>query len=209
MANELTKIRFLAANYSKLQGLRIIPVGLFVLFTAIWDNAGLQGDLSGLFYSLIGFVLLTWLADRYYVTAFGQVRQTTAQRKRDRILSVASIVLALPAYAFDTAQIWPVSMFGLVFAALFLVMSFWQSGDSANDPSFARYPENLFFALLLVGFSLLALTGFEWWKTFGLQSLEVGMMTVFGTLLVIIGLWGHVRFVRILKLAGTNDHALA
>jgi len=97
MTNELAKIRFMAANYSKLQGLRVIPVGLFVLFTAMWNNAGLQGDLSGLFYSLIGFALLTRLADRYYVTAYGQVQQTPTQRKRDLILSVISIVLALPA----------------------------------------------------------------------------------------------------------------
>ena len=209
MTNELAKIRFMAANYSKLQGLRVIPVGLFVLFTAMWNNAGLQGDLSGLFYSLIGFALLTRLADRYYVTAYGQVQQTPTQRKRDLILSVISIVLALPAYAFDTARILPISVFGLVFAALFLFMSFWQSSDSANDQSFARYPENLLFALLLLGFSLLPLTDFDWWKTFRLQSLETGMMTVFGILLVIMGLWGHIRFVRVLKLAGTDNRPLA
>lgn len=209
MTSELIKIRFMAANYSKLQGLRVIPVGLFVLFTAIWDNAGLQGDLSGLCYSLIGFALLTWLADRYYVTAFGRIQQTSIQRKRDLILSIVSLVLALPAFAFDTARILPISVFGLVFAAMILFMNFWQSSDSANEQSFARHPENLLFALLLLGFSLLPLAGLDWWKTFGLRSQETGMMTVLGTLLVIMGLWGHVRFVRILKLAGTDNRPLA
>ena len=45
MNNRYTQIQFIAANYSRMQGLRAVPVGLFTASAAFWTEKQ-PGDLT-------------------------------------------------------------------------------------------------------------------------------------------------------------------
>ena len=196
MQDHYTQIRFMAANYSRLQGLREVPVGILVTSVSVWAMDH-QGDLGLPILLTLGAALLYWLIDRFYVNTFGRIRQTAQMRARELTASILFSALALLAFWLDTAQDLPFSALGLVFAAA-LFEDFWRATSSARDRAFHLYPENLIAACLIFFLSLLPLTGLAWWQTLGWQSQVLGMLTIIGILLVLAGIWGHIRIVRIL-----------
>ncbi|MGB8982102.1 MAG: hypothetical protein WCC12_09515 [Anaerolineales bacterium] len=203
MQDQYTQLQFIAANYSKLQGLRQVPVGLLVAAVSIWalDH---QGDLGLPIVLTLAAALLYWLIDRYYVNTFGRIRPTAQMRVWEITASVLAGLLALLAFWLDTAQDLPFSGVGLVFAAE-LFMDFWRATSSVKRRSFNLYPENLVAAGLILLLSLLPLTGLAWWEVLGLPSQLLGMLMIIGILLVVAGIWGHVRVTRALP-AGEAKH---
>ena len=103
----------------------------------------------------------------------------------------------------------PFSTLGLVFAAA-LFEDFWRATRSVKERSFRLYPENFIAACLILILSLLPLTGLAWWEKLGLPSQVLGMLTVIGILLILAGIWGHIRLVRVLpaREAKSDDNAL-
>ncbi|MBI5963362.1 MAG: hypothetical protein HY863_07810 [Chloroflexi bacterium] len=196
MQNRYAQIQFIAANYSNLQGLKMVPIGILVIFSSLWAT-NKQGDLSGPIYSLIGTFLLYWLIDRYYANTFGRIKQTPKTRKWEMLVSILFMILALLAFWLDTALDLPFSVLGLVFAAA-LFESYWRATSSIKERSFSLYPETLLAAILILMLSLLPLTGLDWWKMIGMQSQVLGMLLIIGILLVGAGIWGHVRLIRAL-----------
>ncbi len=211
MINELSKIRFMAANYSRLQGLREVPVGLLVASVSIWAiyNHGPNADLTLLITLTLVAALLYWLVDRYYIRVFGRIRQTAKMRIWETTASVLFSLLALLAFWLDTAIDLPFSVLGLVFA-LALFEDFWRATSFIRERSFALYPENLLAAIILLVLSLLPLTGLSWWEIIGIQSQVIGMLVVIGVLITVAGIWGHVRIIRTLPVgeAKSNDNSL-
>jgi len=207
MKDRYTQIKFIAANYSRLQGLRIVPIGMLVLFTAIWNNDR-QGDLSGPILSVLATILLYWLADRYYNQAFGQVVQTPAQRKRDLISSVTFGILAMLAFVLDTAEILPISMLGVVFAGA-LFVDFWWATLSVRGEAIVSFPENFIASILILILSILPIFNISWWEAIGFKAQTEGMLAVDGIALILAGIWGHIRVTHDLSVAEakSNDHA--
>ena len=196
MQDHYTQIKFIAANYSRLQGLREVPVGILVASVSVWAMDH-QGDLGLPILLTLGAALLYWLIDRFYVNTFGQIRQTAKMRTREIITSILGGIFALLAFWLDTAQDLPISILGLVFAAV-LFEDFWRATSSVRGSSFRHYPENLIAACLILLLSLLPLTGLTWWQMLGWQSQVLGILTVIGILIVLAGIWGHIRIVRVL-----------
>jgi hypothetical protein len=208
MQNRYTQIQFIAANYSRLQGLREVPVGMLVIFASVWAIYN-QGDLSTPLLAVIGTILLYWQINRYYVSTFGRIQQTAQVRKWETSASILFGLLALLAFWLDTAQDFPFSAVGLVFAGA-LFEDFWRATSSIKERSFAIYPENLLVAILVLMLSLLPVTGLVWWNMIGMRTQVLGMLLIIGILLVFAGIWGHVRIVRALPVgeAKPDDNTL-
>lgn len=211
MSVELSKIRFAAANYSRLQGLREVPVGMLVVFVSVWAmyNHGPTADLTAPLLATLGALLLYWLTGRYYDRTFGRVKQTRHQRNREIIASVLFSVLALLAFWLDTATQIPICTLGLVFAAA-LFENFWRATEAVRSEAFALFPENFAAAALILVISILPVFGISWWEFFGLKSQVVSVFMVIGIVIIVAGIWGHVRILRDLPMveAKINDNTL-
>jgi hypothetical protein len=203
MQNQYTQIKFIAANYSKLQGLRQVPVGLLVMSVSLWA-LGHQGDLGIPILLTAAAALLYWAIDRYYFSAFGRIHPTAKIRVWEIIASIVAGVLALAAFWLDTAYELPLSAVGLVFAAE-LLDDFLRATHPLKKRSFGLYPENLTAACLILLLSLLPLTGLNWWQALGFPEQILGMLLVIGIVLVVAGMWGHIRITRALP-AGEAKH---
>jgi hypothetical protein len=194
MTNRYSQIQFIAANYSRLQGLRMVPVGAVVLFVAIWINAR-QGDLGGPILAIAGAILLYWLTDRYYTRVFGRVIPTPLQLRRELAVSVTFSVLAMLAFMLDTAEVLPISALGLIFAGA-LFVDFWVATRSVRDDAIALFPENFVAALVILILSLLPVFGISWWESIGFGSQVNGILAMDGLVLIVAGIWGHIRVTR-------------
>ncbi len=208
MKNRYSQIKFLAANYSRLQGLRMVPVGAVVLFVAIWINTR-QGDLGGPFLAVAGAIILYWLTDRYYNSVFGRVVQTHLQLRWDLVVSVVFSILAMLAFILDTAEILPISPLGLIFAGA-LFVDFWLATRSVQGGAIALFPENVVAALVILIFSILPIFGISWWQSIGFDSQVNGILAMNGLVLIVAGIWGHIRITRDLSAgeAKSNDITL-
>jgi len=196
MSENLNQIRHIAANYSRLQGLRSVPVGVLAVATGVWVSlpAGQDGDLAAPLVMIAIAALAYFLVDRYYARTFGQVYPTGKERNREIFVSVLMGVLAFLAFLFDTADILPISAFGLVFAAALFI----EFSRSFGKLSFQSAPE-AFIAPILVGVAaLLPALGIFWWQPLGFQFSLAGMLVLVGALMTISGIIGHLRFTRLL-----------
>ena len=211
MSGKLSQIRFVTANYSRLQGLREVPVGMLIVFVSVWAiyNHGPSANLTAPFLAVFVAALLYWLTDLYYNRTFGRVKQTRHQRNREIIVSILFSVLALLAFWLDTAIEIPFCALGLVFAAA-LFENFWRATESVRSEAIALFPENLAAAILILVISILPLFGIFWWQVFGLKSQVVSVVMVIGIVIVLAGIWGHLRILRALPMmeAKTNDNAI-
>ena len=194
MTNRYSQIRFIAANYSRLQGLRMVPVGMLVLFVALWNNSR-EGDLGGPILAVAGAILLYWLADRYYAGMFGRVTPTPSQLRMDFIVSVAFSILAILGFLLDEEARLPVSVLGLVFAGA-LFVDFWLATRSVRGEALALFPENFFATVVILAFSILPVFGISWWESVGYKSQVNGILAMDGLVLIIAGIWGHIRVTR-------------
>jgi hypothetical protein len=205
MSENLTQIRHIVANYSRLQGLRSVPVGMFVAAAGIWVNlpVGQDGDLGPLLVMIVIASLAYFLIDRYYARTFGQVKPTGKGRSREIFISVVWGALAFSAFLFDTADILPISAFGLVFAAVLFI----EFSRSFGKLSFQNTPE-AFLAPMLVGVAaLLPALGIFWWQALGMQFSLSALLVLTGILMAISGIIGHLRFTRLLAEVRETDNA--
>jgi predicted benzoate:H+ symporter BenE len=141
--------------------------------------------------------LLYWLTDRYYNYTFGQVKRTARQRTWEFVASLGFGVLGLLAFILDTTGILPISAIGLVFAVSFLEY-FFRANMSEWRKIVTRFPENIAAAILVVIISILPFFGMFWWRVIGIKSQIVGVFLVVGVVIILTGVWGHIRLVRTL-----------
>lgn len=190
------KTRFLAANYSNLQGLKSIPLGLFLPIVVIWANMQ-KGSASNLTLPIllsIAMIVLFIGIQRYYLTRFGRIDRTPNQKRMEVILGVLGGIIGLAAFALDTRFDLPVSTVGLVFAgaivAEYLRMQWYAPGNYLLPLSAAS------FVIMLV-VSILPLLGLSnWWQLLGLRTQLLGVLFVAGLVIVINSLIGHWFFVQ-------------
>jgi hypothetical protein len=115
---EHQKIRFVTANYAQLQGLRLIPIGLFLVLTAfdvlgVFDRQGLSAADRAQALTRMG--LLAWLAigaalaaPLYYRYRYGAV-EGFDRRRRDRWITAAVLGFFVLSRV-DRNLDWPVSL---------------------------------------------------------------------------------------------------
>lgn len=193
---EIKNTRFLAVNFTRLQGLRAVPVGLLQILIAYWANLqhGRANIILPIFLALIcaGFY---FLIDRYYAKTFGKVVATSERRRSDWILSIIAGIVGLAAFWLDNIHFLPVSLVGVAIAC----------GILADYVRLLRHaqglyaPFNILIVLLIITISILPVLGLNsWWLQIGfrVQLLAVFMMT--GLLFTVNGFLGHLLFVRML-----------
>jgi hypothetical protein len=115
---EHQKIRFVTANYAQLQGLRLIPIGLFLMLTAfdvlgVFDRQGQSAADRAQALTRMG--LLAWLAigaalaaPLYYRYRYGAV-EGFDRRRRDRWITAAVFGFFVLSRV-DRNLDWPVSL---------------------------------------------------------------------------------------------------
>lgn len=190
------KIQSITANYSRLQGLRGIPVGALLFFVSFWaiSNQGPSADLTAPLLATAIAILAYGIIDRYYKNAFGQVRRTRSQRTREVVVSVLFLPAALLAFWADTANDWPFSAIGLVFFAA-MVLEYVGAASTVKQTLFNNW-ENLAAGFVILVSSLIPLV----WQWLGVRSQVIGVLMVVGVVMVLAGIIGHIRIVRALPL---------
>jgi hypothetical protein len=204
----LAKTRFIAANYSSLQGLKGVPLGLLLISVVLWANQlhGRATDLSlPILFGLVT-IIVTFLIYRYYKSHYGKVESTPKQKRVVSLLSAVAVAAALGAFLGDNYLHLPLSLVGLVFAAAavaeYLRMQWIAPGRYLLPAMLAC------FTIVLVVSILPLLGAGEWWKLLGLRAQMFGVLVVVGAVIVVYGLFNHWYFVHQLSIvtpAGTGE----
>ncbi len=192
---DLKRIRFLAANYPNLQGLKYIPQGLLLILLSLWANTLRKPatDLTLPVLSVIACGAFYLAVDRYYARTFGQVQRTAEKIRFERLSEIFGGVLALGAFVTDVSVKLPVSTLGLAFAALFLV-EYLRLARFTRDRFLLYYPAII---VLMAGVALLPLLGdSNWWQPIGMKSPVLAAIVVFGIMVIVSGILGHLFLVR-------------
>lgn len=194
--HETAHIRFVATNFSNLQGLRAVPLGALLLLVCLWAN-NLQGPASDLTLPLTYLILAALLLiaiDRYYLHVFGRVQRTLESRRLEWLLSVVAGMLALGGFILDTTGELPVSLLGLV-SAFGLLVDYIRVTWLVRGRFLLYYPIG---AVVMAVLSLLNLVIPDWWQTFGLRDQLLAIAIVFGIYVILSGIWGHLFLIRTL-----------
>jgi magnesium-transporting ATPase (P-type) len=199
MKDRLAQIKFMAANYTRLQGLRAIPLGLLAVFVSIWalSNQGPTAKLTEPILAAIAAALLYLWIDRYYNHTFGRVKQPSSRHKTEWIESIVGGTVALSAFVLEIKHILPFSALGLVFAVCFLEY-FWRVDKSEWGKVVVHFSKNIVAAILIAVISILPLFGIFVWEAFGIQWQIVGIFIFFGIAITVTGIVGHIRMIRAL-----------
>lgn len=121
---KLTQVRYVAENFEMLQGLRMIPFGIWFLAMAIGDLAQIpalrQGNLGEPFLLLIAMAGLYWWLGGYYSRTYGQVKQ---QRKSfvAKLLASWALLLFIAGIVIDMLLELPISFLAIVLSIYFFI----------------------------------------------------------------------------------------
>lgn len=194
------RIRFVAANFSVLQGLKAVPLGLLLIFTVLWAN-NQQGPASDLTLPILfgaGTIVLYWLISRYYRTRYGKVEGLSKQKWVEYAFGVAGGVFALAAFYLDTAYDLPFSCIGLLLALSFLAE--YVRANLFVRGNYLLLPSIISFIVLLV-VSILPLLGYDdWWQVLNLRGQLFGVLVAGGMVILVWGLVYHWFLIRLFSI---------
>jgi len=200
----IPQTRFLAMNYTALQGLRIIPLGLCLLLVSLWANAipsGPARDLTIPILCALACLLAYIITGQYYKHSFGEVKQTITRRHLEQVVMVVGGMLALAAFWLDNLFDLRICFTGLVLAGALLLGS-----DNAisglNAFSITKIGASIW--MLVASISPL-LFGQSWWTVLGIKSLLLGIMMMCGILMIIEGVITHLFLLSSLPSPRTTD----
>jgi hypothetical protein len=196
--NNLKEIRFIATNFSNLQGLRTIPFSMYLVVICLWANAT-HGPARNFLVPALGLAVIVVLfiaIDRYYLRTFGRVQRTTESRRLEWLVSTAGGILALGAFFLVASSKPPFSLLGLTFS-ISLLADYIRITWLVKGRFLLYYPLG---AVLLALVSVLPLLGApNWWLVFGLRNQLLANSIAFGIYTTIAGIWGHVFLVQTLS----------
>jgi hypothetical protein len=189
---DLKKIRFITANYDRLQGLKAVPAGLLLFLISLWANAqtGRARDLSLPLAIFLFGIFLYALIDRYYRRNYGRVEQPPKFLWMDVVLASAAALLALGGLALDMASKFPVSFYMLIFAVI-LFFDYVRMIRRMSGMSLGAFPPALVFIGLMALSSFLPLAGKETWKEIGFRSPYFPVYGLNGILILVYGIVAH------------------
>ena len=134
---EHNRVRFVTANYHQLQGLRFVPLGLFIFAWGLLDFSGLLHPVEAVVSSEptrlltrigLGFwlaLLLSLAAPLYYRLRYGSVAPLDRGRRNGWI--TAAMIGFLVLARLDASLQWPISLRALLVAAA-LFVTVWNDG---------------------------------------------------------------------------------
>lgn len=198
---ELQRIRFMAANFSVLQGLKSIPLSLLLILVIVWANSqrGPARDLSVPLLAAAGALVLSWIIVRYYRQKYGRVESAPRQKRLEYVLGVIGSLMGLAAFVLDTSYHLPFSLVGLVFVAA-VIVEYLRTNLLAKGNYLL--PQSIFAFFVILTASLLPLLGWkDWWLVLGLRAQLFGVLLVVGLTGVCSGLWTHWFLTRQLRRA--------
>jgi hypothetical protein len=200
---ELRSLRFVTINYSRLQGLKVVPSGLLLFLISLWTNAQQERerDLSLPLIFLFGGILVYAVIDGYYRRTFGRVEQTMRALWTDVIFSTAFSVVVLLAVVWDMSWLGPISLFPLVFASG-LLLDYLRMLRLAGNLPIATLPAALICIGLIALSAFLPLAGADAWKAAGFRTPLFAVFSLNGILIVLYGLVGHLFLVRSMQPKG-------
>jgi hypothetical protein len=193
---DLLKARFLTTNFTNLQGLKAVPLGLLLLAVVIWANSLSYPARNFLVpvAAALGAVVLYALIERYYLRHYGRVERTAQQIHSEVIIGIIGGILGLAAVLVDLTRSLPVSLVGLVFALAF-------PAEYLRIFRLEKTPYYLWqtFAgfVIILGATLLPVFGLSgWWQSLGFRSNLMAVLVVSSIVMVAAGLCGHAYFTR-------------
>ncbi len=202
---DLDQIRMITVNFSTLQGLKMVPLGLLLTVVSLWGNFGTGTARREVIFPgacVVAAFFLYLLASWYYARFYGSVRPTIAMRRSQVIRGLAGGIVGLAAFLADITYKIPVSFIGLVFGVASLAESVWVSRQTGVRIE----PYSIGVAVLLAVLSLIPLAGVNWWQPLGIRSLLLGICVITGILFIVLGIWEHSRMVKLLPLPREADH---
>ncbi len=198
----LEKLRLLTINYSKLQGLRAVPLGALLLLVVLWANLRpihLSGLTAIVYWAILiliagGAALAYGWIDRYYTVHYGKVEPTGRQKRVEYTIGVVGGLVALPAVIIDLWYPMPVILVGFVFAAAVLFEFLRTYRVTLN-----RYYlwQSLGSLVIILGVDLLPVFGWvQWGKALGLHNNLFALLVVVSLVMLVSGTLGHIIFAR-------------
>jgi hypothetical protein len=200
----LDQIRMITTNFSALQGLKIVPLGLLLAVVSLWANAH-RGPARDILFPggcMVAAYFLYWLIGRYYEQTYGIVQPTFAQRKSEWARGLIGGLVGLVAFWADVSFDLKISLIGLFIAGAILA-EYVRMDRQLKDRYLLFYPAA---ALLMILLSMLPVLGINWWEPVGIKALLIGVSTVTGFLFILMGLLAHISLVRWLPLAREANH---
>jgi hypothetical protein len=203
---DLSRVRMITANFSMLQGLKMVPLGLLLVVVTLWANTlhGPARDFTFPGGCMVSAFFLYLLISRYYSRTYGTVQPTLAYRQSEWVRGLVGGIAGLVCFLIDVNLKPPVSMIGLLFAGTMIAEYIRLTWKMKSIP-FLFY-SYLVAALVLALLSLLPAIGVVWWKAAGIRSLLLGVTTTAGLLFVIAGILGHFSLVQWLGPAEETNH---
>ena len=123
---DLKRLQDVAENYSQLQGLRIIPFGLFFLANALLGQEMMEGPVLLMTFTT-ALILFAWIG-LYYKRTFGRVRRRMRHHVRDG-LAVTFFLAAIFLGVWAERRFGlPISTIWLAVCGLFLYLYFCSGG---------------------------------------------------------------------------------
>jgi hypothetical protein len=209
--SDAKKIQFIVANYSTLQGLKSVPLGLLCVFSAFWgnQNVGRVTILPWLFvYIAITFAIMYGI-EFWYKRTFGDIKRTSFDRRVDLWLMVGGGLLGLAMFLLEIKFPFKGSLLGVAFAAGFMA-DYVRALIAIGERNIWLFPIPPVTAILMVVISLLPFLGINWWSPLGLFSPLIGLLVPAGVLVVVSGILSHIYLLRSLssKTEAHNGHAI-
>lgn len=189
------QIHTFTSNFPILQGLKAVPLGMFLLITVVWANQQTGGsrDLTLMFIVTAAMGMFYWFVDKYYELSFGKVERSSKTKSQDLVVSTAAGVLGLASFILDTVLDLPFSLIGLMWMIL-LVFDGVRIRRSLPGKSF---PFFWIFAALLGFLSLLPILGIhDWWLKLGFLDQSLAILTAVSLVTVISGFLWHASLTR-------------
>ncbi|MDH5605439.1 MAG: hypothetical protein OEY93_00995 [Anaerolineae bacterium] len=198
-------VRTITTNFSGLQGLKQVPLGLMLSVISLWASAqtGPAKDIIFPVGCAILFFYIYQVVNNFYKRAFGTVIPTFKQRLLEAARVLVGAAAALTAFYVDVAIMPSISMVGLVFGVAILA-EYFRISRKTNNNEMKYYPAAALFIFVLSSAPIL---GFNWWDPMGFKALILGICTVAGIAFTIIGMLTHISLENLLFLTGemTNE----
>lgn len=189
---DLKKIRFITANYDRLQGLKAVPTGLLLFLISLWANAqtGRARDLSLPLAIFLCGIFLYALIDRHYRRNYGRVEQPPKFLWMDVVLSTAAALVALGGFSLDISSVFPISFYALIFAVM-LLFDYIRMVRRTGGMSLGTFPPALVFIGLMALSAFLPMAGKETWKEIGFRSPYFPVYGLNEILILVYGIVAH------------------
>lgn len=195
--DELERAKYFTGYYDALKGLKMVPIGLFLLALSTrdlgWNLIGREGDCTYSLPLLLLVIALYFAADRYYAHRFGSVQPR--QPNSILIWSILGMSVFFGVVVLEAAVKLPFSLIGVVIGAA-LLFSGWKTHRAHYIIGGA--------VMLVLGLLPLmpgladpeAFMPFGFWFNFAL-----------GLLWTLLGLLDHFMLVRGMKSVQEGDYA--